>query len=95
MEFTGRLSGLTDLAEGGNEVWEMARNQEIAGRFSKEQGLSKVVGVDGQHATQSATQSHSLSQSANQGHSLKVPGPGGNLWPPSPGSHAQPWVQME
>lgn len=42
--------GLTDLAEGGNEVWKVARNQELAGGLSKEQGLSKVVGRDGQPA---------------------------------------------
>lgn len=71
--------GLTDLAEGGNEVWKMARNQEIAGGLSEEQGLSKVVGLDGQQAAATTVPECHQPFLPAQSHSLKVPSPGGNL----------------
>lgn len=87
--------GLTDLAEGGNEVWKKARNREIAGGLGKERGLSRVVGLDGQHATAVTVPECHQPFLPAQSHSLEGPGAGGNLWSPSPGLYAQPWGQRE
>lgn len=75
--------GLMELAEIIDEVWEMSRNQGIAGGLGN-RGLCKVTGMGGLRATAATGLGKPPVFLSGPSHSCSIPGPGENTWSPQP-----------